>query len=237
MLFQKGVPPHQVRSQDREVGYPHPLSPWPGQIPGWGVGYPHPSQVRSQGGWGTPSPCPLPRPGMIPGRGGGGTPQPSQIPGWGVPTPPPPPPADVDRQTPVKTVPSLVLRTRAVINIKKTLVYPSKFSDNSARTDTTDLKKSLIFVQRNFCRTLIKTHITSNHVYVTVCAVHVLLYYILEIYRGITITAAVLLDRTQFRVQPSHIDFYVLKSHLWLPLLLYCFVCLLSRINAMCTER
>ena len=74
-----------------------PTSPWASQI-SWG---------------GTPCPlCPSPQPGQIQDRGV--PPWPGQILGWRGTSPPS---TDVDRQTPVKTVRSLFLRTRAVITL------------------------------------------------------------------------------------------------------------------------
>ena len=70
-------------------GVPHPVMD--------GGGVPHPDL-----GW-VPSPPPQSRPGM-------GYPLPPPA-GWGT----PPPPRNVYRHTPAKTVPSLVLRTRAVM--------------------------------------------------------------------------------------------------------------------------
>ena len=121
-----------------DLGWGSPLSA------GWGTPIWTGDRVPPLAGWGTPLDLgwgtPLPGPGMgyspgwmgylLPGPGMG------YPPGWmGVPlawtwdgvTPP----RNVDRQTPAKTVPSLVLRTRAVMKVKTVMKWP--FTADSKR--------------------------------------------------------------------------------------------------------
>ena len=89
------------------MGYPHLDLEWGTPLPGPGMGYPRPSQLD-----GVP---PTWTWDGVPPSAGWSTPFLNL--GWGY---PPcwldgvPPPQNVDRQTPVKTVPSLVFRTQAV---------------------------------------------------------------------------------------------------------------------------
>ena len=116
-------------------GYPI----WRGGTPArswWWGGLPHPGEVTPARSWwwGVPHPrfgVSHPRVGEYPSQvlmvgGTLGTPRnavppPPSRPGWGTPSPTIqtwmgyPPPRNVNRQTPVKTVPSPVLRTRAII--------------------------------------------------------------------------------------------------------------------------
>ena len=117
----RGTPPVPHYNQDLVIvppqdGVPPTIKTWLGYPPTPRMGYPPPSRP----GWGTP------RPEMgypPPSRPGWGTPQ-----TWDVVLPHHPDldgvhpqtwdgvlPRNVNRQTPVKTVPSLVLRTRAVM--------------------------------------------------------------------------------------------------------------------------
>ena len=134
-----GYPPGQVWL----VGYPPlgyppgqvwwgvPRTPWPGLIGVPEVGYPLPGYTPPY--WGPPPtrvPPPLgyPHPpSQVPPTGpGSGTPPPPAGPGSGTPLPPgwtwlgyPPPPLGVDI---LKTLPSLVLRTRSVTNCLENLL-------------------------------------------------------------------------------------------------------------------
>ena len=101
-----------------DLGWGTPSAGWDTNLPGPGMGYPSPGHLQwvpphLDLGWGTPISWmgyPLLHLDL-----GWGTP----LVGWmGY-----PPPRNVKRQTPVKTVPSLVLRTRAVKMLVKGCIF------------------------------------------------------------------------------------------------------------------